>query len=751
MQPDTKLYLDQISFSDDDMNLEEGSQLGNFSFLEVDMNIIPFKYKLHPSDKPSKILSFVTSKQEFKLLIYLCIEDDTLSSSKKLRKTLDTIYLSLPELEKIGITNQNIILFMYFLRFSSDKTFNQIYPQMDYLSSCCTGDPNFNCSFLYCLSATGIPISVLAFNKNNSTRVETLKCFYLNVINDIFFINQQEQVKLNLIVWENGILPTTTALTHLIQSASDKAMAAIPLIDSIPNNLFGEIQQFDIVLQQIFNLHYYDMTTSSPLDHRFYYLKIDENIYNVIKDYFNHFIHSDAGVNYHDYKFGIFLDLYGYETFYIQEISVYYVENNITFNDLMRNSTVKKAGYFLVFFTLLTSLFTQCSDITFFHIIKKIFLFFQILEILFEFIRPSITILIVYCVFQEAFSYQDERLTTFFIVLYSIFLICTICFSLISPNQTGNDKTVILLNVLFSLFYFLILACGIVAIHFIRVNNINDKYKFNLTAMLTLIILNVIFILVPVFFHCEKIKSNLKRMIQYIFIAYPSYLTVFSFHALMNFTDQYGNNAKVGQNNKIVILNERKKIFVLLFILTNAFIGFLCFFLTNRTLRVDTIFVLGTLVTVFNGMEMFAIVTGIIRLHIRKKKMHENVESVRLRLPVIQHGVKNNDVRSTLKTEMESLNKTLPTKKKDDYDSNKELFSKELKQKSISNGNLSKKDTKEKKGNQTDEINNKEDMKKEDINKQDKTKKNEANKEGEGNKFKRRSKKAKTTRIIRND
>ena len=42
-------------------------------------------------------------------------------------------------------------------------------------------------------------------------------------------------------------------------------------------------------------------------------------------------------------------------------------------------------------------------------------------------------------------------------------------------------------------------------------------------------------------------------------------------------------------------------------------------------------------------------------------------------------------------------------------------------------------------------------MKKEDINKQDKTKKNEANKEGEGNKFKRRSKKAKTTRIIRND
>ena len=63
MQPDTKLSLDQISFSDDDMNLEEESQLGNFSFLEVDMNIIPFKYKLHPSDKPSKILSFVIHQQ----------------------------------------------------------------------------------------------------------------------------------------------------------------------------------------------------------------------------------------------------------------------------------------------------------------------------------------------------------------------------------------------------------------------------------------------------------------------------------------------------------------------------------------------------------------------------------------------------------------------------------------------------------------------------------------------------------------
>lgn len=742
MQPDTKNALDQISFSDDDINLDEDTKLGNFSFLEVDMNILPFKYKLHSSDKPMKTLSFVTAKQEFSLVIYLCVEDDSLATSRKLKKTLDTIYLSLPELEKIGITNKNILILMYFLKFSAEKTFNQIYPQMDYLSSCCTNDPNFNCAFLYCLSATGIPISVLAFNKNNSTRVESLKCFYLNAINDIFFFNpQQEKVRINVILWENGMLPSTTAIAQLIKSSGEKPMAAIPLIDSIPNNLYGEIQQFDIVLQQIYYLHYYDMTASSPLDHRFYYINIDENIYKVIKRYFNEYINPDAGVQYHDFKFGIFLDLFGYETFYIKEICVYYIENNISFNDFMKNTTEKKAGNFLVFFTLITSLFTQCSNIYCFQVLKKIFLFFQVLEILFEFIRPSITILIVYCVFQEAFTNQDERLTTFFIVLYSIFLICSMCFSLISPNQTGDDKTFTLLNVLFTLFFYLIFACGIVAIHFVRINNIDDAYHFKLVAMVVMMVLNVVFIAVPVVFHCDKIKPNLTRMIKYMFIAYPSYLTVFSFHALMNFTDQYGHNEHKGKQDTLV-LNERKKIFLLLFVLTNSFIGFICFFLTTRTQRVNGILVLGILITVFNGVEMCAIVIGIIRLHIRKKKMRldEKTDEQYKVTSEKQTEDKAIDVKESIKTEGDSLtHRSTPGKRR------------------IKNEDMMLRDEKKKlsySNNVLDEVKDKEEEEeeeKEKIDSENKLKKEQEDKEKEDKamKFKRRSKKARTTKVLK--
>jgi hypothetical protein len=182
VQPDTKHELEILDISEDNLNDADRDEIGNFSYLEVCYNVPSFKYKLHHPDKPSKALNFATRNQNYSLVIYLLVENDHNSSSHKLRRSLDSIYASLRSLEKIGITNKNILICLYILHFDYEQTFIQLFPNLDYLSSCCVDDLSYNCGFLQCLSQNGIPIKVLCFNRNAARRrVETQKNIILYI------------------------------------------------------------------------------------------------------------------------------------------------------------------------------------------------------------------------------------------------------------------------------------------------------------------------------------------------------------------------------------------------------------------------------------------------------------------------------------------------------------------------------------------------------------------------------------------
>ena len=613
-------------YRDDDPELIAEKKLGNFSFLEVNEKINPFKYRVSTIQTSPSNFNFLDDRTQYSLIIPIIIENDSLSNSRKLRNTMNSLFLSLPELIQIGISNQNILICLFFLHFSSNKTFSQIYPNTDYLAACCTGDLDYNCSSCYIVSSTGIPINIISFNKNHSTHVECLKCFYLFILNDIKYYNtisiiEDEKKIFNntfyILNWQNGIIPEKNTISNLIKTATEP-MIIFPAVHSLPNNLFGEILEFYYLYIQIYSYYYYNVTSSCPIEHKFSLIKIDKKLYQVMKNYFTYYIYNDAELYYHDFKLGIFLLNNGYHTYYINQINVFYYERTLNFNEFMMNYCKQKSSYILIFFYLL-NFFILWSNMNFFKFVKKIFLFFQLLELIIDFLYIGFTILIIFSFLSEAFIDEDERIVIFFTVIYSIMTICSCCFSLISPKENGRDKTFIYFHIFFYCYFIFFIISSLFAI--IRISHNKNNYKFKSPPMILLILLNIIFIIGPSFFHLRKVIKNIFSGFKFFIITFPGLYSVFKFHYLINCFDLYGQSIYSKRKFGNRFLNERKKVQIFLFLISNSAIAFICFFLISTSRRIIFIYIIGILYTIINGQKFIAIIIGIIKLYFRKRNL----------------------------------------------------------------------------------------------------------------------------------
>ena len=612
-------------YRDDDPELIFENKLGNFSFLEVNEKITPFKYRVSTIQTSPSNFNFLDDRTQYSLIIPIIIENDSLSNSRKLRNTMNSLFLSLPELIQIGISNQNILICLFFLHFSSNKTFSQIYPNTDYLAACCTGDLDYNCSSCYIVSSTGIPINVLSFNKNDSTHVECLKCFYLFILNDIKYYStisliDDERKNFNtfyILNWENGIIPEKNTISNLIKTATEP-MIIIPAVHSLPINLFGEILEFYYLYIQIYSYYYYYITCSCPIEHKFNLIKIDKKLYQVLKNYFSYYIYNDAELFYHDYKLGVFLQNNGYHTYYINEINVFYYERTLNFNEFMTSYCKQNSSYILIFFDLLNS-FILWNNMNFFKFVKKLFLFFQILRIIIDFLYLGFTILLIFSFLSEAFISEDDRIVIFFTVLYSIMTICSCCFSLITPKENGRDQTFMYFHIFFYFYFIFFIISSLVAI--IKIAENKNDYKFKSIPMIILIILNIIFLFGPAFFHLRKVIKNFCAGIKFYLITFPGLYTVFKFHYLINCFDLYGQSIYSKRKFGNRYYNERKKVQIFLFFISNSVIAFICFFLISTSRRVLFIYIIGVIYTIFNGQQFIAIIIGIVKLFFRKRNL----------------------------------------------------------------------------------------------------------------------------------
>ena len=660
-----------VSLSNESSNEESSinnNNLGNFSFIEVDEKIQVFRYNPFNKNRSKKISNinpfyFLENKDDFTLIINIFIEDDSFNHSDKLRKIFNLLFLSLNDLNKLNISNKNILVTLFFSNFSSEKTFNQLFPYIDYLSAI-YNNKEFLCSSCYIVSSTGIPLNILCFYKNKSTKLESLKLFYSYIIFDIKFFEEYNKKNLNnflrneniiktstdedmsikslknngfyVLNWGLGIIPSKTSIGNLIRTTGENNITIIPKITSIPynkkfGNFFGTILTNYYIIKDIENYFYY-INTSVPIDHRFNFMRIDKNNFDIIKKYFINNICIDSSNHYNDYKFSLYLYENYYVTkpnsnnekiYYISDIEVIYYENKINFNDFMKIYCSNNIGEYLSLIDNFYQFIFNWNDMNFKKFIKKLFQIFHILSLFFNFILFGLTFIIIKIILSEAFSNKDERIINFFLITYMLIIIISMIFSVMSPNIHKNDITFELINILFVAYFLFILLCSVFAIINIKKENDKSHYTYKRNPMIILIVLNLVFYFSPYILDFKHVKSNIINMFLYI-IVYPSILTIFNLYINVNVMAYYGRNLNYinykNTKSNSNIINERKKTFILIYIFTNFIFIFLIFFLTDRSINMSCVNVLTIIFTSMHGFKGINIFIGYFHIFLFTKK-----------------------------------------------------------------------------------------------------------------------------------
>ena len=677
-----------VSLSNESSNEESSinnNNLGNFSFIEVDEKIQVFRYNPFNKNRSKKISNinpfyFLENKDDFTLIINIFIEDDSFNHSDKLRKIFNLLFLSLNDLNKLNISNKNILVTLFFSNFSSEKTFNQLFPYIDYLSAI-YNNKEFLCSSCYIVSSTGIPLNILCFYKNKSTKLESLKLFYSYIIFDIKFFEEYNKKNLNnflrneniiktnsdevmtikslknngfyVLNWGLGIIPSKTSIGNLIRTTGEDNITIIPKITSIPynkkfGNIFGTILTNYYIIKDIENYFYY-INTSVPIDHRFNFMRIDKNNFDIIKKYFINNICIDSSNHYNDYKFSLYLYENYYVTkpnsnnekiYYISDIEVIYYENKINFNDFMKIYCSNNIGEYLSLIDNFYQFIFNWNDMNFKKFIKKLFQIIHILSLFINFILFGLTFIIIKIILSEAFTNKDERIINFFLITYMLIIIISMIFSVMSPNIHKNDITFELINILFVAYFLFILLCSVFAIINIKKENDKSHYTYKRNPMIILIVLNLVFYFSPYILDFKHVKSNIINMFLYI-IVYPSILTIFNLYINVNVMAYYGRNLNYinykNTKSNSNIINERKKTFILIYIFTNFIFIFLIFFLTDRSINMSCVNVLTIIFTSMHGFKGINIFIGYFHIFLFTKK---HIKSYRHSSTIVDEDMK---------------------------------------------------------------------------------------------------------------
>ena len=278
-------------------------------------------------------------------------------------------------------------------------------------------------------------------------------------------------------------------------------------------------------------------------------------------------------------------------------------------------------------------------------------------------------------------------------------------FSVMSPNIHKNDITFELINILFVAYFLFILLCSVFAIINIKKENDKSHYTYKRNPMIILIVLNLVFYFSPYILDFKHVKSNIINMFLYI-IVYPSILTIFNLYINVNVMAYYGRNLNYinykNTKSNSNIINERKKTFILIYIFTNFIFIFLIFFLTDRAINMNCIFILTVIFTCLHGFKAVNMFIGYIHISLfSAKKKNKFKHST-----IMEEKMKNQifDEKYIIKgNEEELINNN--TDKDKDKDKEKE---EELIKNNLTSATTLKNDNKSNKNNINDtEINNK--------------------------------------------
>ena len=571
-------------------------------------------------------------KNNCKFVICILAQDDSFITSALLRKTLNGIKYNLSGINKL-IEPENILICVFFNEIKNNLVFKE---EDKFLL-------NINLSYLLSRKVYNIDsdtINIHCFGKLDTfTDVEILKFYYGVIIKQIRPDN-------NIIfsaVMRNGVVLNNNSLDYIIKASffsRQKHSIVVPLLqDAEPDNLFGKIKSYERFHFNIYNMNFYNMITSVPISSLFNLMTIDDKLSVELREFYAG-INPSANIDYHDYNLSLYLFEHYHKIIYYNEkpmgIINYPDETENYICNYKKYWLSRYTGYYGNFFNIVNMLL-NCNVC---NAIKKLFLFFNLIGMAIEFIYPSLSCMVIYTIFYEAFDTYDIFPAAFCTMLYLFIIICNGVNSLISNDSQKTYRSNLAFYFFVEVYYLFIILCSIVAMDNIKKNRNHDPYKFNNAAISFIIIFIFIPSIFPILMNIGKFIDNILPMFLYLFLGAPSSSSNFNICKILNASDSAG-----GYNIK-----ERKGVYIISFFLTNLFFGSLTLYNYTREKRVKAVMGFGIFYLIYNFFKMAAICMSLLS----KDSDVANVSE-----PAIKKNLFNNAYQNKYGSGMENQNNSI--------------------------------------------------------------------------------------------
>ena len=540
-----------------------------------------------------------------KYAICILIKDDTYFSGSLLETTLKELINNIKTLNKLLINPENVSIFLFFNEINDSSIFSEedltkLTENSHYiLSKKSLKNENEDIDLdIHCIS-----------KKNYFSDIEILQFYYTYIISQLI-----SDTTIISSVITSGVIPYSNSIENLIKLSCNakKNLIIVPCLEEHDDNtIMCKIKKYERIHFNLYNMNFYDMTASVPICSLLNTMAIDNTLSQHLIAFYND-IKLDQSIDYHDYSLSLYLFRKNYKIIYYNSQPLGIIKYSELKEDPIcdyKDYWVKRySGYYGNFFNIVNS-FLDCNV---FDFAKKCFQFFHILGLMIEFIFPSLSCMVIYTIFYEAFNTYDQRPSVFCTLLYLFILVCSGACSLISNKSHKMRVTHLYLYIFMEVYYLFILICSIIAMDNVKKNKNQDPYKFNTAAIVCIIIFTFIPGISPMLFNISTIFENILPLLLYLVLGAPSSSSIFYMAKILNAGETSGG----GDNIK-----EKKGIIILCYFLSNLFFGSLTFFNYNRQKRVDAVMGLGIFYLIYNFFKTISI---LINLLTNKKNLISN-------------------------------------------------------------------------------------------------------------------------------
>ena len=592
--------INNPNIHDEDVETEPG---------EIPKNIQKkFDYLINTEEDPiefslTDMNGIYENEEEYKYGICILLSDNSNDNCLLLEQTIKGIISNYGDLSTIRIEPKDIYIFIFI-----NQRVNEEY--LVTKSSIKHSKNNF-----YKISVKPkdenrqIKIDVI-YKKYVMTDIESLQCFY----NILFKLKKIDKYIISSVI-TTGIVPNNDCLKKLImislttknknqKNNSNIFAIAVPSLEiKDDKNIFTKIAQYERTHFNLYDMSFYDTTGAIPISSLLNTMIIDNNLMNELKSYYGQ-IKTNSTIDYHDYNLSLYLYRKSFNiNYYYNEIlgTISYI--NFDYNKYKNIWVNRFSGYYGNFFEIMKT-FIFCNGFT-----PKVFMFFQIIGLLIDFIYPSLSILVIYSIFYESFGEFDILPSVFMTLLYIIIYLGSGTCSMINNKSEKIELTNYIFYIFMEIYYLFILICSVIAMDNIKKNKgyFIIEYKFNTAACSCLIIFTLIIGILPIIFKIKVVSKNISKMFIYLILGTPSSTSYFLISKIWRAPETSGGEYP----------EERKGLTIIFFFLFNLFFGFLNFYNFDRHLKVNCVMglsifyliylffkIVAILISLFSGIEI---------------------------------------------------------------------------------------------------------------------------------------------------